>query len=48
MPFKSEKQRRKFYVIEKRGEIPKGTTKKWEKHTEKDARMQVLKNLIGL
>lgn len=34
MPFKSEAQRRKFYAMEERGEIPKGTTSRWEKETK--------------
>ena len=34
MPFKSEAQRRKFYAMEEKGEIPKGTTSRWEKDTK--------------
>jgi len=34
MPFKSEAQRRKFYAMEEDGEIPKGTTARWEKETK--------------
>jgi len=34
MPFKSKAQRRKFYAMADRGEIPKKTVKKWEKHTK--------------
>ena len=34
MPFKSKAQMRKFHVMEKRGEIPKGTTAKWARHTK--------------
>lgn len=34
MPFKSKAQLRKFYAMEAAGEIPKGTTEKWKKHTE--------------
>src|SRR3989304_10190981 len=30
MPFKSKAQRRKFYAMESRGEISKGTVEKWE------------------
>ncbi len=33
MPFKSKAQLRKFGAMEKRGELPKGTLKKWAKHT---------------
>jgi uncharacterized ParB-like nuclease family protein len=33
MPFKSQAQRRLFYAKESRGELPKGTTAKWEAHT---------------
>ena len=39
MPFKSEAQRRLFYAKEKRGELPKGTAKKWEKHTPKGKKL---------
>jgi hypothetical protein len=35
MPFKSEAQRRWMYAAESRGEVPKGTSKTWEKHTKK-------------
>lgn len=34
MPFKSKSQMRKFYAMEERGEIPKGTVDKWKKHTK--------------
>lgn len=33
MPFKSEAQRRLFYVLERQGELKKGTTRKWEEET---------------
>ena len=33
-PFRSEAQRRKFHLMEKRGEIKKGTSERWEKHTK--------------
>lgn len=39
MPFKSQAQRRKFYAMESRGEIPKGTTQKWEAHTPKGKKL---------
>jgi len=49
VPYKSEKQRRKFFVMEERGEIKKGTAERWAKHTRniKDlpARMQVMKKM---
>ena len=35
MPFKSEAQRKKFHAMEKRGEMSKGTAKRWEKETPK-------------
>ena len=35
MPFKSKAQRRFFYAAEDRGELPKGTANRWEKHTKK-------------
>jgi len=34
MPFKSEAQRRKFYSMQSRGEIPKSTVERWEKETK--------------
>lgn len=33
MPFKSEAQRRWMYAAEARGDVPKGTAKKWQEHT---------------
>ena len=33
MPFKSEAQRKWMYSAEERGELPKGTAKRWAKHT---------------
>ena len=39
MPFKSQAQRRKFYAMEARGEISKGTVKKWESHTPKGKKL---------
>jgi hypothetical protein len=33
MPFKSQAQRRFMFAAESRGEIPKGTAKKWARHT---------------
>jgi hypothetical protein len=33
VPFKSEAQRRWMYAAEARGDVPKGTAKKWQKHT---------------
>lgn len=34
-PFKSKAQRRKFYAMEKRGEISMKKVKEWEKETGK-------------
>lgn len=34
MPFKSEAQRRWMYAAESRGEVPKGTAERWERHTK--------------
>lgn len=34
MPFKSKAQQRKFFAMESRGEIPKGTAKKWADETK--------------
>jgi len=33
MPFQSEAQRRLFHAMEADGRVPKGTVKKWERHT---------------
>lgn len=33
MPFKSKSQVKKFGALERAGKIPKGTTKRWAKHT---------------
>ena len=33
MPLKSKAQMGKFFAMEKRGELPKGTAKKWAEHT---------------
>jgi hypothetical protein len=35
-PFKSEAQRRKFYAMAKRGEIPEATVQKYEEKTKGD------------
>jgi len=34
MPFVSEAQRRKFYALAERGEIPKATVEKYESETK--------------
>jgi hypothetical protein len=33
MPYKSKSQMRKFFAMEKRGELPKGTAKRWARET---------------
>ncbi len=33
MPYKSQAQMRKFFAMEKRGELKKGTAERWAKHT---------------
>jgi hypothetical protein len=33
MPFKSKSQVRAFFAMERRGELPKGTAKRWVRHT---------------
>ena len=33
MPFKSKAQQRKMFSMEERGEVKKGTAKRWAKHT---------------
>jgi hypothetical protein len=35
-PFKSEAQRRKFYAMAERGEIPEATVRKYEEKTKGD------------
>ena len=34
MPFKSKAQRKWMHAAEGRGEVTKGTAKRWEKHTK--------------
>ena len=34
MPFQSKKQQKKFFAMEARGEIPKGTAKEWAHATK--------------
>jgi hypothetical protein len=38
MALKSKRQMRKFYAMEKRGEIPSGTTERWKSHTPQRGR----------
>jgi len=33
MPYKSVAQMKKFYAMEKRGELPRGTAERWAKET---------------
>ncbi len=33
MPFKSQAQMKKFFAMESRGEMKKGTAERWAKHT---------------
>ena len=33
MPFKGKKQMGKFFAMEARGELPKGTARRWARHT---------------
>ncbi len=33
MPFKSKRQMRKFFAMEKRNELPIGTAKRWARET---------------
>ena len=33
MPYKSKAQMKKFFAMEKRGEIPPGTAKRWAEET---------------
>jgi len=35
MPFKSEAQRRFMYAAERRGDVKRGTAKRWQKETGK-------------
>lgn len=39
MPFKSKAQMRWMFAAEERGEVPKGTTKKWLKHTKNKSKL---------
>lgn len=39
MPFKSEAQRRFMYAAEKRGEVKRGTAKRWERETPKGRKL---------
>lgn len=39
MPFVSQKQRALFHAKEKRGEIKKGTTARWERETPKGKKL---------
>lgn len=39
MPFKSKSQRRKFYAMAERGEIPDSTVKEWEHATPKGKKL---------
>lgn len=39
MPFKSKAQRRFFYAAESRGELPRGTARRWEKETPKGKKL---------
>lgn len=49
MPFKSEKQRRFLFAAEARGEVPKGTAKRWQEETPKGKLpMRVKKSEIQL
>lgn len=34
MPFKSKRQMRKFFAMEGRGELPKGTAERWAHKTK--------------
>ena len=34
MPFKSKAQMRRFFAMEEKGDIPKGTAEKWLKETK--------------
>jgi len=33
MPLRSKQQMRKFFAMENRGELPKGTARRWAHHT---------------
>lgn len=37
MPFKSVKQERKFYVLEKQGKISPSVVKEWQSHTDQSS-----------
>lgn len=39
MPYKSQAQRKWMFASEKRGEVPKGTAKRWAHHTKSIKRL---------
>lgn len=39
MPFRSQAQRRFFYAAEARGDMPRGTARRWERETAKGRRL---------
>ena len=41
MPFKSKAQMKKFFAMEARGEIKKGTAERWAKHTKNIKKLPV-------
>jgi hypothetical protein len=43
MPYKSKRQMRKFFAMEKRGEIAKGTAREWAHETPNIARLPEVK-----
>ena len=43
MPFKSKAQRKFMYVAEARGNVPKGTAKRWERDTPKGKKLPARK-----
>lgn len=47
MPFKSEKQRRKFYAMAARGEIDKDVVDEWERKTKKKDLPETAKGLYN-
>jgi hypothetical protein len=48
MPFKSKAQQRFMFAAEERGEIPKGTAKRWADHTPNIKKLPEKKGALGL
>ena len=47
MPFKSKAQQRWMFAAEQRGELPKGTARRWAHHTKNLKRLPARKSRKG-